>query len=100
MSARSRSHGRTTRRFRRLRSETLDESTICIVCGHDGADSADHIIALSVDPELAEDADNLGPCHHRPCPVCGRQCNNEKGTRPLADVVHLRTSEDWFTDEG
>lgn len=92
----SASRGRSTRTFRRVRKATLDYSTVCVVCGHDGADSVDHLVARALDPAQAEDPDNLAPCHHEPCPVCSQRCNRVKGTRPLADVVQLKTSRDWF----
>lgn len=88
--------GRTTRRFRRQRARLLAESDICALCGHGGADSADHVVARSVDPALAEDEDNLQPMHHEPCPTCGRRCQRDKADRPMAEVAQLKTSRDWF----
>jgi 5-methylcytosine-specific restriction endonuclease McrA len=92
----SAAHGRSTRRWRKIRAETLADSDVCVVCGHGAADSGDHMIPRALAPELAEDPDNIGPCHHEPCPVCGQRCNRLKGTRSLADVVRLKTSRDWF----
>lgn len=93
----SASKGRSTRRWRKIRAATLADSTICIVCGHSGADTADHIQARSTHPELAETRSNTAPIHGVDgCPTCLRKCNNEKGARPLADVVQLDTSRDWF----
>lgn len=94
----SRHTGRSTRTFRRMRDNTIAASDICIVCGHRGADSADHIIPIDIAPHLAEDPDNLGPCHHEPCPTCSRRCNRDKGTRTLGEVTALVTSRDWFSD--
>lgn len=94
----SKSTGRSTRPARRNRDEVLAESDVCIICGHRAADSVDHIIPIFLRPDLAEDKDNLGPAHHEPCPTCARRCNNEKGTRPLAEVTGLVTSRDWFTE--
>lgn len=94
----SRSTGRSTRTFRRMRSDILSDSDICIICGHRGADSVDHIVPIDTAPELAEDPDNMGPAHHEPCPTCGRRCNRDKGTRPLEEVTNLVTSRDWFTE--
>ena len=89
--------GRSTRTFRRLRAQVLAESDICVVCGHGGSDAVDHLTARSVDPSMAEDVDNLAPIHGNDgCPTCKRQCNREKGAGPLADVVRLKTSRDWF----
>lgn len=73
----------------------LAESRACIVCGHGDSDSVDHIIPLvrGGSPE----ADNMGPCHHEPCPTCGQQCNRVKGTRTLDELLpDLRTSVDWY----
>jgi 5-methylcytosine-specific restriction endonuclease McrA len=48
---------------------------ICHVCGRDGADTVDHLIAKSrfADPRDANDESNLAACH--------RACNSAKGTR-------------------
>lgn len=92
----SRSTGRSTRPFRRARAQVLSDSDICCICGHPGSDSVDHTIPRSVSLELAEDADNLRPAHHEPCPTCGQRCNRVRGTRPLSEVVRLETSRDWF----
>ena len=81
--------GRTTRRWReRIRPAVLRASDICHWCGHPGANTVDHIIPISVAPELAEDFANLAPIHGREgCPVCAprsgkpRVCNGEKGGR-------------------
>lgn len=94
----SRSTGRSTRPFRRMRQQTLDASDVCIVCGHRGSDSVDHIVPIDVRPDLAEEPSNLGPCHNEPCPTCSRRCNNDKGTRSLSEVTALITSRDWFAD--
>lgn len=57
--------------------------TTCHLCGHDGADSADHLVTRSADPSLTWDLDNLRPAHHRPCPSCGVRCNTSRGAREL-----------------
>jgi 5-methylcytosine-specific restriction endonuclease McrA len=88
---------RSSRPVRRARAEVLAESDVCVICGHRGSDSVDHIIPLSIRPDLADDKDNLGPAHHEPCPTCAQRCNNLKGTRPLSEVTALVTSRDWFT---
>jgi len=82
--------------YRRIRGRILAESDVCIVCGHGAADAVDHIHPVSKGGAPL-DPDNLAPIHGTAgCPVCLRKCNNEKGNRPLADVVQLRTSVDWF----
>lgn len=88
---------RASRPARRARSEVLNDSDVCIICGHRGSDSVDHIIPLELRPDLLADKDNLGPAHHEPCPTCAQRCNNLKGTRPLSEVTNLVTSRDWFT---
>lgn len=84
--------------MRRARADVLAESDVCIICGHRGADSVDHIIPVQLRPDLIADRDNLGPAHHEPCPTCARRCNNEKGTRSLSEVATFVTSRDWFTE--
>lgn len=78
--------GRGGRPWRRARAQVLARSTVCWVCGHDGADSADHVtpLALGGDPL---DLDNLAPAHHEPCPTCGRRCNAARGARPGRGVA-------------
>lgn len=51
------------------------QGTVCHLCGHGGADSADHVIPRSEDPDKTYDASNLRPVHHKPCPACGIRCN-------------------------
>jgi 5-methylcytosine-specific restriction endonuclease McrA len=93
----SASRGRSTRRWRKLRAAVLADSTVCVVCGHGGADAVDHLEARAVRPELAESRSNLGAIHGADgCPTCLRKCNSEKAARPLADVVQLDCSRDWF----
>jgi 5-methylcytosine-specific restriction endonuclease McrA len=72
----------------------LAASTVCSICGHDGSDSVDHVIPLSVSNDGS--IENQAPAHHLPCPTCGRRCNREKGVRMPAEVrTPLRTSRDW-----
>lgn len=66
-------HGRSTRTFKRMRARLLEQSDICWLCGQPGADTADHVIPLSVAPEMGESMDNLQPAH--------RGCNSSKGAR-------------------
>lgn len=86
----------TSYEYRQTRARILADSDICIVCGHGAADTVDHVIPVSRGG-ARKDPDNLAPIHGNDgCPVCLRKCNNEKGDRPLAAVVQLRTSVDWF----
>lgn len=56
--------------------------TVCHLCGHDGSDSADHLVPRSKGG-AAYDLTNGRPAHHRPCPTCGRRCNGSRNDRPL-----------------
>ncbi|MGW3110545.1 HNH endonuclease [Streptomyces sp. NPDC001091] len=86
----------TSYEFRQLRARILAETDVCIVCGHGAADAVDHVIPVSKGGARTDPA-NLAPIHGvAGCRVCLRKCNSEKGNRPLADVVQLHTSVDWF----
>lgn len=92
----SNSEDLTSYAYRKVRAQVLAESDVCIVCGHGAADAVDHIHARSKGGARL-DPDNLAPIHGvRGCPTCLRKCNSEKSNRPLADVVQLHTSVDWF----
>lgn len=63
---------------------------VCHLCGHPGADTADHILPRSLHPEVAPfDTSNLKAAHHKPCAQCtklaGRpiRCNNIRQDRPV-----------------
>lgn len=93
----TRSRGRTGRPYRRARLQVLGASTVCWICGHEGADQADHdpplreLEALGLDPA---DPAFMRPAHGvNGCPVCGRKCNQSKGDRPY--VPPSTTSRDW-----
>ena len=54
----------------------------CIVCGHGGARTVDHLESRTEHPELAWTLSNCRPIHSAPfnrCPVCGMNCNGLKG---------------------
>ncbi|MEV0963274.1 HNH endonuclease signature motif containing protein [Streptomyces sp. NPDC049910] len=86
----------TSYAYRKLRARILAESNVCLMCGHPGSQALDHIHAVSRGgAEL--DPDNLAPIHGvEGCPVCLRKCNNDKGNRPLSEVLRLVTSRDWY----
>lgn len=93
------SSGRRGRRWRRAREECLALSTVCHICGHEGAGEADHdpiplagLITLGLDPD---DPAYLRPAHgsSSPCETCGQCCNQRKGDKPKA--VHVPGSRDW-----
>jgi len=68
--------GRTSWKFKMLRRQVLAESDVCWLCARPGADTVDHVLPLSLYPELAEDITNLRPAH--------MTCNSSRGqgTRP------------------
>lgn len=97
--------------YRQNRAIVLATSTTCGICGHDGSETADHIIDDQHWPRDMygrrlpgfDDVTNLQPAHgtmgrgkirHNFCPVCGRLCNQSKGAR-----VNARPqTRDWFPD--
>lgn len=60
------------------RTTTLAASRTCWLCGHDGADQADHVVAR----QHGGGHGQLRPAHGtQPCPTCGVRCNQVKGDR-------------------
>jgi hypothetical protein len=94
-----RSKGRTGRPWRRAREQVLAASTICHLCGHDGAGDVDHdpplvtLQALGIDPR---DPQHLRPAHGAlsRCPTCKRCCNQIKGDK-LTFTLAPQGSRDW-----
>lgn len=83
--SRGKAQGSVWRKFVR---ETLRvHGTICWICFHGGATSADHVIPYTEDDSRALDRGNLRPAHGNPhpCPACssaagkGIFCNEIKG---------------------
>lgn len=72
--------------------------TRCHLCGHDGADSADHLVPRVQAPERTFDITNLRPAHHRPCPTCRIRCNGARGVRALAPTRPAVTDGSAFID--
>lgn len=65
--------------------------TVCHLCGHEGAYSADHLIPLSVwsnqpyEPMLSRPAHGVKqPDGGEGCPTCHVKCNSSRGNRALA----------------
>lgn len=76
----------TGRAWRRLRATILADSTICHICGHDGADAVDHVIPIDLGG--TNHPSNLKPAHHtQPCETCGNKCNRVKTNKVHAPIV-------------
>lgn len=77
-------HSEDGRRYRVLRRAYLAANPVCWICGHLGADQIDH------DPPRLHHRAKLDQATWRPahgtsrCPTCGRCCNQERGTKPVA----------------
>lgn len=67
--------------YRRSRRAVLSASTVCHLCGLDGATTVDHLtphsvgVALGWPPSVVDAPDNLAPAHP--------SCNYRRGARPL-----------------
>ena len=82
MANRSRTRAIRARNARVVR----DGAGICHLCGHPGADAADHVVPLAQGG--SDTVDNLRPAHHfEPCPTCGVKCNRVKGDKVIAPVI-------------
>ncbi len=86
-----RSKGRTGKPYLRVRARMLRASTICALCGHDGADCIDHIKPLALGGAPL-DPNNMQVAHQQPCPTCGVRCNPVKG---IGVIPTLPTSSAW-----
>lgn len=79
--------------YRTARKAVLERSAVCWLCGHDGADQADHVQPRSLHPDIADhDVTNLMPAHGvRGCPTCGEKCNQVKGNGTLTRPIRSRS---------
>jgi hypothetical protein len=91
----ARSPHRTGHRYRQARAEMFRVyGTVCHLCGHEGADSADHLEPVSLNPQQVIDPHAMRPAHGVDgCPTCGRACNQSRGNRE--GLPELKTSQDW-----
>jgi 5-methylcytosine-specific restriction endonuclease McrA len=89
VSGMAKSDGRMGHRWRQIREQVLSANNVCHLCGVSGADTVDHIIPLSLAPELAHDLTNLRPAH--------RSCNSRKGAKvgAAAQPRVFPRSRDW-----
>ena len=86
---RSTNERKRTRATRERNAKVVrDGRGICWLCGHDGADAADHKVPLAQGG--SDTIDNLAPAHHfQPCPTCGVKCNRVKSDKLIAPVMRL-----------
>lgn len=82
-------------RYRMARAAVLQASDICHLCGHAGADQADHLTPRSVDGTRdVADPTNLAPVHGvHGCPTCHVKCNQSRGNRMV--MPRRPQSCDW-----
>lgn len=84
-----RAHTRATRK--RNAKVVRDGNGICWLCGHPGADAADHKIPLAQGGN--DTVDNLAPAHHfTACETCGVKCNRAKSGKLIAPVMRRSTA--------
>ena len=76
-------------RWRKLLAQVLEEDgDVCWLCGKPGATSGDHVVPVSVAPELEFDRDNVRPAHLR--------CNKRRGDAPaVRHAPRYPTSRPW-----
>lgn len=91
----ARSPHRSGHRYRTARTQMFQMfGTVCHLCGHEGADSADHLEPVSLNPQQPVDPNLMRPAHGvEGCPTCGRKCNQERGNR--GGIPQLKTSQQW-----
>jgi 5-methylcytosine-specific restriction endonuclease McrA len=91
--------------YRRNRALLLSTDDVCQICGHAGAETADHIVPARLWPRGADgkplpgmdDLSNLRPAHGTKapgvlnrCPVCSRLCNQSRGSGRAAGRPQTR----------
>ena len=80
--------GRSSVRWRKIRKQVLESSDQCWLCGKPGADTVDHVLPLSIYPELARHMCGLRPAHN--------SCNSRKGPRlDMGKALPMPRSRGW-----
>lgn len=75
----------------------LERDDTCWLCGHDGADTGDHVVPKSIAPELMREPSNIRPAHGvKGCPTCGRKCNQSRGNRIRMPGQHDPAPSRWW----
>jgi 5-methylcytosine-specific restriction endonuclease McrA len=70
-----------SRKFRKEKRAFLAAYPVCWICGHAGSTEIDHYFHASTYPELRYEQWNWRSAHGTiACGVCGRHCNQERGT--------------------
>jgi hypothetical protein len=79
---------RTGHRYREWRKAVFRHyGRTCHLCGHGGANDADHVNPLARKHDDHTDYRTGRPAHGvAGCPVCKRKCNQEKGDTPIKDA--------------
>ena len=79
----------STRAIRKRNARVVrDGGGVCWLCGHPGADAADHKVPLARGG--TDTLDNLAPAHHfEACETCGYKCNRVKSDKLIAPVMRL-----------
>lgn len=85
------------RRWARLVAYVLNESRVCWLCGHGGADTADHVLPVATHPHLAWDVRNLKPAHGRGRTVAadGFTCRGNYSRGDEAAPTNASRSRQW-----
>lgn len=97
----ARTHGRSGRPWRRLRLLVLARDPVCTICWQAPSTTADHVIPLSVRPDLAHVPSNLrgscGPCNYSRGASLGNAQRQSAHARPAAVVPAgpAFTSAEW-----